>query len=167
MQVMNDTAQSIGAVLKPAKSRGRAQALRDSMSAHWVLLRFGGVSLASALVDNVVFYLVYHATGAIAGAQLAGRIVSVFFNYRFVRRAVFFSDQHHRILLPRYLSLVAVNALISYAGIRLLSAITPLGVVPSKVLTETLLFAANFAVQRALIFSRRPLAVSPPATHSA
>jgi len=166
VQEMNDTAHSIPAVHAPVRSAGRFKMLRDSMSAHFVLLRFGGVSLASAIIDNVVFYLVYHATGTIAGAQAAGRIVSVFVNYRLVRRVVFFSHQHHHILLPRYLALAAVNALISYVGIRLFSTLTPLGVVTSKVVAETLLFAANFAIQRALIFTCRPLAGSPPDTHS-
>lgn len=144
---MNDTAQP---ALHPDGNR-----LRRSGRTHLVLFRFAIISLSSAAIDNLVFYLVFRATGNIAGAQLAARSVSVFFNYRFVRRAVFFSDHAHNVLLPRYLLLVAANALISYAGIRLLSSATPLTVMESKIAAETLLFAANFAVQRAFIFTRR------------
>ena len=125
---------------------------------HMVLLRFGMISLSSSIVDNVVFYLVFHGTGTIAGAQIVARAVSVSFNYFFVRKSVFFSDHRHGVLLPRYLLLAAANAAVSYAGIRVLSAYTPLGVMLSKIVTETMLFVANFLIQRAYIFTRRPAA---------
>jgi putative flippase GtrA len=111
-------------------------------------------SLSSAVVDNVVFYLVFHASHSIAGAQVAAKTASVLFNYAFARRLVFFSDRAHRVLFPKYLGLVSLNALISYAGIRVLSAATPLGVMQSKILMETMLFGANFLVQRTYIFAR-------------
>jgi putative flippase GtrA len=136
----------------------RAQALRDSPRAHLVFLRFTTISLASALVDNLTFYLVFHATGTILGAQFAARAVSVFVNYRLVRSLVFFSEHGHRVLLPRYLLLAAVNASIAYAGIRVIAAWTPIGVIPAKIVAESLLFTANFIIQRAFIFTRRPLA---------
>ena len=147
--------QPIRTIYEPGNPASHFQPLRDSMRIYFVLLRFSMISLITAVIDNAVFYLVFHATGAIAGAQIAGRIVAVLFNYRSVRRAVFFSDQPHRVLLPRYLALVAVNGLVSYAGIRLLSSFTPLGVFPSKILTESLLFIANFTIQRDFIFTRR------------
>jgi putative flippase GtrA len=131
------------------------------MRIYFVLLRFSLISLATAVVDNLTFYLVFHSTGAIAGAQIAARTAAVLFNYRSVRKAVFFSDQSHRVLLPRYLALVAANTLISYAGIRLLSSATPLGVFASKILTESLLFIANFTIQRDFIFTRRSLKDRP------
>jgi putative flippase GtrA len=156
---MSDTAQpellsrtSVAPIDRAPSDRLRP--LRDSMRTHFVLLRFAAVSMLSAVIDNLTFYLVFHATGTIAGAQIAARTVSVLFNYRFVRRIVFSSSHGHHVLFPLYLLLVAVNASISYAGIRLLSAITPLGVMQSKILTETLLFALNFFIQRTLIFTR-------------
>jgi putative flippase GtrA len=134
----------------------RPQYLRDSMRTHVVLLRFCALSFTTAVIDNLVFYLVFHATGAIFGAQTAGRIVSVTFNYRFVRSAVFCSDKGHHSLLPRYMALVVANALLSYLGIRLLSAYTPLSVFASKIVAETILFVVNFTIQRAFIFTHRP-----------
>lgn len=155
---MNEMAQpEVRSPIHPDIAGGsvnRFQALRDSARTHSVLLRFGTVSLTTAILDNLTFYLVFHATGTIAGAQVAARTVSVFLNYGFVRRFVFSSRHGHHILFPRYLLLVAVNALLSYAGIRLLSATTPLGVMQSKIVAETLLFAMNFIVQRALVFKR-------------
>ncbi len=120
-----------------------------------LFLRYGAASLVTAGIDNLVFYFVFHSTGTIAGAQAVARIVSVLFNYGIVRRIVFSSGQNHRHALPRYLLLVALNALISYTGIRVLSSLTPLGVVPSKILSESLLFVANFAIQRRFVFQHR------------
>jgi len=153
--------EPIRTIYEPGNPASHFQPLRDSMRIYFVLLRFSMISLATAIIDNIAFYLVYHATGMIAGAQIAGRTAAVLFNYRSVRKAVFFSDQPHLILLPRYLALVALNGLASYAGIRLLSTFTPLGVFPSKILTESLLFIANFTIQRDLIFTRRPLYERP------
>jgi putative flippase GtrA len=148
--------QPIRTIYEPGNPASHFQPLRDSMRIYFVLLRFSMISLITAVIDNLMFYLVFHATGIIGEAQIAGRAAAVLFNYRSVRRAVFFSDQRHRILLPRYLALVTANGLVSYAGIRLLSGLTPLGVFPSKILTESVLFIANFVIQRDLIFTKRP-----------
>lgn len=118
----------------------------------FAVLRFGAVSLLSALVDNVVFYLIFHGTGRIFESQIAARCVSVLFNYALVRTSVFRSVEAHGILLPRYVVLVGLNALLSYSGIRLLTAITPVGVVPAKMLSETALFLLNYSLQRAWVF---------------
>ena len=136
----------------------RAQALRDSTRTHMVFLRFTSISLLSAVVDNLMFYMVFHSAGTILGAQLAARAVSVFVNYQLVRRLVFFSARAHGIVLPRYLLLAAVNASISYAGIRAIAGWTTIGVIPAKIVAESLLFIASFVIQRAFIFTRHPLA---------
>jgi putative flippase GtrA len=131
-----------------------------SMRAHIVLARFCALSLTTAILDNVVFYLVLRGTGTILGAQTVARIVSVTFNYRLVRSTVFCSDKGHNTLLPRYLALVGANAALSYLGIRLLSSYTPLSVIVSKIVAETILFVANFTVQRAFIFTHKPKPVN-------
>lgn len=133
----------------------RPARLRTSTRLHFVLLRFGMISLTSSILDNIFFYLVFHASGSIALAQLIARTISLLFNYYFVRRSVFFSPGGHHVLFPRYLLLTTLNALASYIGIRLLSSVTPLGVVPSKIVAETLLFGLNFTLQRAYIFRHR------------
>ncbi|HXE64598.1 MAG TPA: GtrA family protein [Bryobacteraceae bacterium] len=134
--------------------------LRTSTRLHFVLLRFGMISLLSSILDNVVFYLVFHATGTILGAQGVAKTASVLFNYYFVRRSVFFSGEGHQIQFPRYVLLAVLNALLSYVGIRILAASTPLGVMRSKILVETLLFGFNFLMQRAWIFRHRAQSLS-------
>ncbi len=146
--------QPIRTTYEPGNPTSHFHPLRDSMRIYFVLLRFSGISLITAALDNLTFFLVFHAFGSIAIAQAAGRIVALLFNYRAVRRAVFFSDERHRVLLPRYLALVAANALISYTGIRVLTSVSPIGVFPAKILIESMLFIANFTIQRDFIFTR-------------
>src|SRR6185437_12554442 len=42
--------------------------LRDSMRIYFVLLRFGFISMMTACLDNLIFYIFYHASGAIGGS---------------------------------------------------------------------------------------------------
>jgi putative flippase GtrA len=110
------------------------------------------ISLISSVIDNAVFYLAFRATGLIALSQATGRIVSVLFNYAAVRNTVFRSGQPHGILLPKYLLLVSVNALLSYAGIRFLVSVSPVPVVAAKMIAETILFVLNYAAQKVYVF---------------
>jgi glycosyltransferase involved in cell wall biosynthesis len=146
--------QPIRTTYEPGNPTSHFHPLRDSMRIYFVLLRFSGISLITAALDNLTFFLVFRAFGSIAIAQATGRIVALLFNYRAVRRAVFFSDERHRVLLPRYLALVAANALISYTGIRILTSVSPIGVFPAKILIESMLFIVNFTIQRDFIFTR-------------
>jgi glycosyltransferase involved in cell wall biosynthesis len=132
--------------------------LVDSMKIYFVLLRFASVSLLTAALDNLVFYLAYRRTGHVLGSQVLGRVLAVSFNYWMVRRSVFDSRQRHLATLPKYLALVLVSGAASYGGIQLLGATLGIYPVAAKLMVESALFFANFAVQRLLIF--RP--TSPP-----
>jgi glycosyltransferase involved in cell wall biosynthesis len=144
--------------------------LIDSMKIYFVLLRFGSVSAATALLDNVVFILLVNRLGSLLGAQSIARVFSLAFNYAMVRSSVFYSKQQHRAVLPKYIALTIVSGTCSYLGIRMLSTRYGVGVVAAKLLVETFLFFVNFSVQRALIFKpnggapagpRRPVRLNP------
>ena len=135
--------------------------LRDSMKIYFVLLRFASVSLMTAALDMLVFYLAYKRLGNLAKSQVMGRILAVIFNYLMVRRTVFFSQSRHLSVLPKYLLLVCASGCASYAGIRLLDSSLHTGVVFAKILVESLLFFANFAIQRDFIFGKSG---APPRT---
>lgn len=128
--------------------------LVDSMKIYFVLLRFASVSVMTAVLDNVVFYLAFHRTGHILESQILGRAFAVAFNYLMVRRSVFYSRQRHAAVLPQYLMLVLASGAASYGGIRLLSDRFGVHPVWAKLAVETVLFFGNFAVQR-LIFRPR------------
>lgn len=130
--------------------------LIDSMKIYFVLLRFSSVSLMTAALDTLVFYLAYRRLGNVALSQALGRVLAVAFNYSMVRRAVFFSKLKHASVLPEYLLLVCISGVTSYAGIQLLNSRFHIQLLPAKLLVETLLFFANFAIQRDFIFGRSP-----------
>ena len=69
--------EPIRTIYEPGNPASHFQPLRDSMRIYFVLLRFSMISLITAIIDNLVFYLVFHSTGAIAGAQIAGRSAAV------------------------------------------------------------------------------------------
>jgi putative flippase GtrA len=126
--------------------------LADSMKLYFLLLRFGCLSLATALTDNLVFILA-RRLGCPAPVALAlGRVVALAFNYPMARRLVFRSHRPHKAVLPKYLLLWLASGMATYGGIRLLTSRLGMDALPAKLSMETLLFLANFAVERLFIF---------------
>jgi glycosyltransferase involved in cell wall biosynthesis len=144
--------ESIRTIYEEGNRSSHFNPIVDSMKIYFVLLRFGSVSLLSALLDSFVFYLAYRAGWHILSAQILGRIFGVSFNYSMVRSSVFYTHQKHKVVLPKYLLLVLASGTASYAGIRLLSGTFGANPVAAKLLVETALFFVNFAVQRLFIF---------------
>lgn len=129
--------------------------LRDSMRIYFVLLRFGFISALTAGLDNLAFFLIFRATGVLPAALFGARLLALAFNYTAVRNAVFLSREQHRIVLPRYLLLAAANVCFAYALIGFLTRILAMGVMPAKISVETVLFIANFAIQRDFVFRKK------------
>jgi glycosyltransferase involved in cell wall biosynthesis len=146
----------IRTIYEPGNRTSHFNPLIDSMKIYFVLLRFSSVSLMTAAIDTLVFYLAYRRLGNVAASQALGRTVAVAFNYSMVRRAVFFSQLRHASVLPKYLLLVCLSGTASYAGIQLLNSRFHIQLLAAKLLVETLLFFANFAIQRDFIFGRSP-----------
>lgn len=146
--------QPIRTIYEPGNPTSHFQPLRDSMRIYFVLLRFGFISLLTSGIDNVAFYVLYRAAGVVPVALFGARLLALLFNYTSVRNAVFLSREQHRIVLPRYLLLAAANVCLSYALISFLTNSLNMGVMPAKVSVETLLFFANFAIQRDFVFAR-------------
>lgn len=127
----------------------------DSMRIYFLLLRFSVLSLLTAVLDNVVFMLAFGATASIAQSQIAARSVALVFNYLGALALVFHSSQRHAIMLPKYVSLVALNGILSYALIQLMRTKFGVSTLSAKLLAEGILFIANFAIQRDFVFTRR------------
>jgi glycosyltransferase involved in cell wall biosynthesis len=51
--------------------------LRDSMRIYFVLLRFAFISMLTAVLDNLAFYLFFSASGAVPWAMLGARLTGV------------------------------------------------------------------------------------------
>jgi putative flippase GtrA len=129
----------------------------DSMRIYFLLFRFSVLSLLTAGLDNLVFALVFASTHSIGESQIAGRFLAMIFNYLGARRSVFHSRQRHRVVFPKYVALVIGNGFLSYLLIQVIHRELGLPAIPAKICAEALLFVANFAIQRDLIFTRRQI----------
>ena len=85
-------------------------------------MRFTGVSLITAVLENLVFFAVFSFWPSVIGAQVTGRVLCTLFNYWGNKTTVFHFREHAAKTLPRYLLLVAVSGGISYGLIRLFSS---------------------------------------------
>jgi glycosyltransferase involved in cell wall biosynthesis len=129
--------------------------LIDSGKIYFVLLRFTLASLVTAAFDNVIFFMMLFSGSSILGSQATSRFFGLFLNYVLVKNFVFYSDQTHLRVFPKYLAAVLGFGFISYGMIIFLVTEAGWAIFPAKVLVETLSYIANFAVQRELIFRGR------------
>ena len=129
--------------------------LRDSMRIYFVFLRFSGVSVLTAVIDNLVFLVCFQLWGIISLSQVVARIAAGAFQFTAVRSGVFRSHAAVQPALLKFIALVLLSGGVSFLMIWGLRTFTPLGVMPSKLLAEGLLFFANFVVQREVIFGKR------------
>ena len=127
--------------------------LLDSMRIYFVLLRFAGVALFSAAIDNLLFSAIFLWTSSILYSHVGARIPAMLFNFAVVKRVVFKSRQHVYRQLLQYVVLVAVSGTVSYGMMQVLIAYLGFGVLRAKLLAEAILFFANFLVQRDVIFT--------------
>ena len=144
----------IQTIYEPGNKSSHFNPLVDSMKIYFTLARFCSVSLMTALLDNVVFYLVYRQGVSLLGAQVAGRGAALVFNYLMVRDKVFRATGSDTVALPRYLTLLLASGTTSYACIRLIAGTTHIPVLLAKICVESLLFFANFVIERDWVFAK-------------
>jgi glycosyltransferase involved in cell wall biosynthesis len=128
--------------------------LIDSMKIYFALFRFTLASLLAALIDNGIFVLAYNSSLNIATSQIAGRALSATCNYLLVKKAVFYSKQPITKTLPAYFLLVCVSGVVSYFLIETIVAYFQVPVIVAKIFSETVIFLANFTIQRDFIFTQ-------------
>lgn len=143
----------IETVYAPGNPSSHFNPLRDSLRIYFVFLRYSASALMAATVDSTVFSLVLWRTGNVALAQIAGRAAATALAFLVLRNLVFRSTAEFWKPLLRFLALVAVSGAVSLV---LINVLTGAGLPPlaAKMLAEGTLFAANFAVQRTLVFRR-------------
>jgi putative flippase GtrA len=130
----------------------------DSAKIYLVFLRFIGSSLLTALVDNIVFILVYNATNNILLGQALARALATVVNFTINRNFVFKHREGKWLAFAKYVALVIIMGGVSYSMIRVIVDQTGMGVVPAKILAETALYLVNFATQRTFIFRKHDAA---------
>jgi putative flippase GtrA len=127
----------------------------DSMRIYFTLLRFSMVALISAVIDYLIFVVSYLFGASVPLSQINARAVSMLFNYAAVKKTVFNSNLSHREVFPKYLALVVISGLFSYGMIIMLMTRLSFNVILAKMVAESLVFFANFSIQRDLIYNAK------------
>ena len=132
--------------------------VRDSARIYAPLLRYGGASSASAILDWAGVLGLVALTGNLLLAVVAARLASAAVNFRLNRGVVFRDAGDPLVAARRYAVLAAAVLGINYTA---LWALTSAGaaLAPAKLVVEVLLSCAAFVVQRRLVF-RRPSSVA-------
>lgn len=125
--------------------------LIDSMKIYFLLLRFALSSALAAIVDFLVFITAYALSGSLLPSFLLGRLVAGNLNFLVNRNLVFHNRARVATTVARYYALFVTMGAVAYFSIRSLTGLG-VNVVAAKVLTETLLFLASFALQREFVF---------------
>ena len=126
--------------------------LLDSMRIYFVLLRFAVASLATAVVDNLVFYAALENGAQPLPAQAAGRLAAVALYFVLNRDLVFQARGDAPGSIGRYLAVVAGSGALSYGLLSSLHALLGTPIMASKLLAESAIFFANFLLLRDFVF---------------
>jgi len=127
--------------------------IRDSMRIYFVFARYCGASVLAAIIDTLIFSLVFGRTANVVASQAAGRVVAVAVVFMVARNLVFRSSVSVPKALAKYLTLVTVMGIVSYGMMNYLRRVAGVPVVASKLVAEGLLFLANFSIQRQIVFA--------------
>lgn len=128
--------------------------LLDSMRIYFVFIRFFSVSIIAALIDNIVFSVVFSLYPSILGAQVLGRVFSVFFHYTANKKAVFKSEERDSKTFPKYIFFVVMFGMLGYGFINLFVYKLDASPIPAKFLAEGILFFLGFFISREVIFKK-------------
>ena len=127
----------------------------DSVRVYLPMLKFGGSSMASAVLDFLLLLVLQKASNNLLLAVVGARLGSSLFNYLCNRYIVFKADVTlHQPSLLRYYSLAAVILACNYLLMSLFVNTISVPLIPAKLLTETMLFAVSYWVQKKYVFYR-------------
>lgn len=138
---------------------------RDSFRIYSLILKYMASSIASFLIDIVLFCLMHILLGRLPESlrillsTAAARALSSFFNFNVNRRVVFSSREGYRRSLLKYYLLCIPQLLISAGLVSLLSFLfgedASLPVTLIKLVIDICLFFISFTIQREWVFKKR------------
>jgi putative flippase GtrA len=124
--------------------------------------KFSVASLASAVLDNVLFYVLQLVLAGVAGAYTpsvsfaAARVCSSAFNFAVNRKAVFKSNGDVKTTMARYYLLAAVQFAVGVALLNIVLLVTGISSASAttavKVALDVILFLVSFQIQRRWVF---------------
>ncbi len=140
-------------------SSSHFRALRDSARIYGLIILFLLSSIASFLVDIVLFSIILSLTKELSLAYntliatYLARIGSAVFNYQVNRNLVFCKGQKHSLI--RYGFVCVLQTTASFLGVFWLTKLLGISAIPVKVFVDMLLFVISFQIQREWVFRRR------------
>jgi putative flippase GtrA len=147
---------TISTIYLEANESSHFRPLIDSLRIYAPLLKFSVSSLTAFTIDLVAFMILNVVTGSLLTATVAARAISSAVNFTANRQLVFSQGRSAplRKTMLHYFSLVAGLLTANYA---LLFLLTYAGMedVPAKIVTELLLFAISYTVQKRVLFRGR------------
>ena len=125
----------------------------DSLLIYFSLFRFTLSALAAMAVDFIGFYAGLLLGSGIPGALVTGRVLAIPVNFMLNRKFVFHHKGRLAWALAKYLSLVVVLAVASYALLSFFIDALGVHVILAKIMAEGMLFLFSYLAQRELIFA--------------
>lgn len=129
-------------------------AFRDSVKIYKVILSYSTASLASTVVDFIVFAVANGYGLGIGGATALARTCSAMINFLLNRNVVFKTKGNVIRQLFQYILLVVFSGSLSALLISVLTKVLPLEIIVIKAVVETCLFFFNYVIQRKYIFKK-------------
>ena len=139
-------------------SNSHFRGFRDSIRIYKEILKFTLSSFSGFILDYLLFSLLMfflpHTAVAILLANIGARVVSAFYNYSVNCRFVFHTAQRIR-EAAGYFALAGFVLIMNNLILELLVQLFRIPVHPAKLLTECLLFAISWLVQKHVIFGKK------------
>lgn len=127
----------------------------DSAKVYFVFFRFIAVSLSSAIIDYLIFIILFNIFGYIFLAESSARIISASFNFLLNKKHVFNSSKSISKEALSYFSLALCLLFCSYYLLIFFINIININIYVAKILSMSLLFIISFIVQHLFIFSNK------------
>jgi len=120
----------------------------------YIFLRFSFLSMATASIDYAIFTALFLISNSILLSIIVARIVAGSFQFFMGKRWVFKSRNKPFLELIKYILLVGILMLISYAFIQVMVTDFGMNTIISKLIVELSLFIISFILQRKFVFRR-------------
>ncbi len=129
---------------------------RDSFKMFFVFLRFSLVSIFTALIDYLIFSILFFFTSSILPSLVISRLLSGTFQFVMGKRWVFKSQENKVAELVKYVILVFVLMLFSYSLISFFVLYLKFNPYITKLIVDSSIYLFSFLAQKTIVFSSKP-----------
>lgn len=130
--------------------------LIDSIKIYWVFIRFAALSMTSAGLDILMFFISYFMTESILLGTVIARVISGSFNFVFCKTLIFQSPGHFYLEALKYLLIAFVIMMASYFSVVGMVNYLGMNVYVSKIIADVGIFLTNFLLQNIFVFRTNP-----------